>query len=71
MVYNMDSRLYSAIFQGLSIADGPSMGGLEAFVIDSNEALKFRLLKRPSDVDTPESDDDFEPEMTHQIYGDK
>ena len=47
------------------------MGGLEAFVIDSNEALKFRLLKRPSDVDTPESDDDFEPEMTHQIYGDK
>ena len=47
------------------------MGGLEAFVIDSNEALRFRLLKSPQDVESAESEQDFEPSMTHQIYGDK
>ena len=47
------------------------MGGLEAFVIDSNEALRFRLLKTPQDLDASDSEDDFEPAMTHQIYGDK
>ena len=55
---------------GLTIG-GPSMGGLEAFVIDSNEALRFRLLKTPQDLDASDSEDDFEPAMTHQIYGDK
>ena len=44
------------------------MGELEAFVTDSNEALKFKLLKNPQDA---ENDDvTFEPVMTHQIFGD-
>merc|ERR1712018_470156 len=52
---------------GLSIA-GSSMGGLEAYVVDANEALKFKFLRRPEDA---ENDDlSFNPEMTHQIYGD-
>ena len=46
------------------------MGALEAFVVDSNEALKFRLIRSESDLD-PELEVDFPPEMSHQIYGDK
>lgn len=52
---------------GTSIG-GSRMGELEAFVTDSNEALKFKLLKNPQDA---ENDDvTFEPVMTHQIFGD-
>ena len=46
------------------------MGALQAFVIDSNEALKFRLVRTEEDRD-PDNDVDFQPEMTHQIYGEK
>ena len=56
---------------GLTIGGGLTMGGLEAFVIDSNEALRFRLLKTPQDLEVSESDSDFEPFMSHQIYGEK
>jgi len=47
------------------------MGGMEAFVIDSNDALKFRLLKNASDADIVDPEDEFEPVMSHQIYGEK
>ena len=52
---------------GLSIA-GNSMGGLEAFVTDSNEALSFKLLRSSQDAEN--EDINFPPEMTHQIFGD-
>jgi len=41
--------------------------GLEEYVEDANEALRFKLVKQKEDV---ESDQHFKPEMTHQIYGD-
>ena len=48
---------------------------LKEFVCDSNEALRFRLLKSTDDPDQVTADDDLErdfgPEMTHQIYGEK
>ena len=45
------------------------MGGLENFVVDSNEAIKFKLLKTAKDMENAEIE--FEPAMTHQIYGEK
>jgi len=54
---------------GLTIGAGLTMGGLEAYVIDSNEALRFRLLRTPQDLEASDSEADFEPGMTHQIYG--
>ena len=57
-------------FVGLTIG-GSTMDGMEAFVIDSNDALKFRLLKNASDADIADPDDEFEPVMSHQIYGEK
>jgi len=41
---------------------------LAEFVCDGNEALQFRLVKSPEDLDDP--DQAFKPEMCHQIYGD-
>lgn len=46
------------------------MGALEAFVADSNDVLKFRLIRSESDLD-PAADGDFPPEMSHQIFGEK
>jgi hypothetical protein len=46
------------------------MGALQAFVIDSNEALKFRLVRSEDDLN-PEAEVDFQPEMSHQIFGEK
>ena len=47
------------------------MDGMEAFVTDSNDALRFRLLKSVEDAENTEAEDEFEPVMTHQIYGEK
>ena len=47
-----------------------AMGALQPFVVESNEALKFRLIRSEEDLD-PEAELDFEPEMSHQIYGEK
>jgi len=56
---------------GLTISSGMNMGGLEAYVSDACEALRFRLLKTPQDIEEPENEGlEFEPGMTHQIYGD-
>merc|ERR1712110_31607 len=41
---------------------------LAEFVCDGNEALQFRLVKSPEDLEDP--DTRFKPEMCHQIYGD-
>jgi hypothetical protein len=46
------------------------MGALQAFVVDSNDALKFRLIRGEEDLDS-EVELDFEPAMSHQIYGEK
>ncbi|EFX75805.1 hypothetical protein DAPPUDRAFT_306646 [Daphnia pulex] len=40
---------------------------LQSFIIDSNEALDFKLVREPSDVDNDETT--FKPEMSHQIFG--
>jgi len=42
--------------------------GLAEFVVDGNDALKFKLLRSPSDID--DESKCFAPEMCHQIYGD-
>ncbi|KAK0181612.1 hypothetical protein PV327_003883 [Microctonus hyperodae] len=41
---------------------------LKAYVIDSNEALEFKLARDEQDVEDPDSA--FGPEMSHQIFGD-
>lgn len=54
---------------GMSIGgSSSSMGALQAFVVDSNDALKFRLIRGEEDLDS-EVELDFEPAMSHQIYG--
>jgi len=42
--------------------------GLEEFVEDANDAMRFKLVKQKEDVAAEENN--FKPEMTHQIYGD-
>jgi hypothetical protein len=59
------------LISGLSIgASSSSMGVLQAFVSESNEVLKFRLVRNEKDLE-PAADIDFEPSMSHQIYGEK
>ena len=48
------------------------------YVADSNEALLFRLIRDETalknalqDENEEEDENSFEPEMSHQIYGDK
>lgn len=41
--------------------------GLEDYVEDANEALRFKLVRTPEDLNNKQY---FKPEMTHQIYGD-
>nr|CAG4647919.1 EOG090X06NC [Moina brachiata]SVE93024.1 EOG090X06NC [Moina brachiata] len=40
---------------------------LQTYVIDSNEALDFKLVRQPSDVENDETT--FKPEMSHQVFG--
>nr|CAG4634801.1 EOG090X06NC [Alona affinis] len=40
---------------------------LQAFIIDSNEALNLKLVRTHQDVEDDESS--FKPEMSHQIFG--
>nr|CAG4637028.1 EOG090X06NC [Ceriodaphnia reticulata]SVE72949.1 EOG090X06NC [Ceriodaphnia reticulata] len=40
---------------------------LQSFIIDSNEALNFKLVREPTDVENDETT--FKPEMSHQIFG--
>lgn len=42
--------------------------GLEEYILDGNEALEFKLVKTPEDLEDDEKA--FKPEMCHQIYGD-
>nr|SVE73633.1 EOG090X08AZ [Daphnia atkinsoni] len=42
---------------------------LQTFIIDSNEALDLKLVRKPSDVENEETT--FKPEMSHQIFGEK
>ena len=46
------------------------MGALQAYVAESNEVLKFRLIRTEEDLD-PNDEVDFEPAMSHQVYGEK
>ncbi|XP_066978661.1 histone acetyltransferase type B catalytic subunit isoform X1 [Macrobrachium rosenbergii] len=47
---------------------GIAKDSLEHFVIDSNEALEFKLVRTESDLEN--EDTTFKPEMSHQVYGD-
>lgn len=37
-------------------------------MVDSNEALEFKLVRRPEDLEDDETT--FKPDMSHQVYGD-
>ena len=41
--------------------------GLDAFLCDANEAIELKLVRDPKDVDDEEAT--FNPEMSHQVYG--
>ncbi|XP_068232227.1 histone acetyltransferase type B catalytic subunit-like [Palaemon carinicauda] len=47
---------------------GIARDSLEHFVIDSNEALQFKLVRTEADLENEETT--FNPEMSHQVYGD-
>ncbi len=63
--------------------NGGTVGGLtserlQEYVVDSNAAISFRLIRAGEDVSEATREDnagerqgDFPPEMTHQIYGEK
>lgn len=40
---------------------------LKKFMIDSNDALEFRLIRSIEDLDSEETA--FKPEMSHQVFG--
>lgn len=42
---------------------------LRSLIVSSNDALEFKLIRKPDDVD----DDKliFRPEMSHQVFGDR
>ncbi len=44
---------------------------LSEFVCDANEALRFRLVRNPEDASTEATEEDFAPEMCHQVYGEQ
>ena len=41
--------------------------GLDAFICDANEVIDLKLVRESKDVDDDETT--FNPEMSHQIYG--
>ncbi|KAG0715887.1 Histone acetyltransferase type B catalytic subunit [Chionoecetes opilio] len=41
---------------------------LQYYVVDSNEALEFKMVRRPEDLEDDEVT--FKPDMSHQVYGD-
>jgi len=41
--------------------------GLDAFICDANEVLDLKLVRESKDVDDDETT--FNPEMSHQVYG--
>lgn len=46
--------------------------GLEEFVADANEAIRFKLVRNSDQVTGGNNDEDvFHPEMSHQIYGEQ
>lgn len=42
---------------------------LKPFVIDSNEALELKLIRKEEDIEN--EDTSFSPEMSHQVFGDR
>ncbi|XP_045115060.1 histone acetyltransferase type B catalytic subunit-like isoform X1 [Portunus trituberculatus] len=41
---------------------------LQYYVVDSNEALEFKLVRKPDDLEN--EDTTFKPDMSHQVFGD-
>ena len=41
--------------------------GLDAFICDANEVIDLKLVRESGDVDDDETT--FNPEMSHQVYG--
>lgn len=42
---------------------------LQKFIVNSNDALEFKLVRRVQDLEDDSTT--FKPEMSHQIFGDK
>ncbi|XP_069951943.1 histone acetyltransferase type B catalytic subunit isoform X2 [Cherax quadricarinatus] len=59
------SRVSAGNIWGVS---GIAKSSLQYYVIDSNEALEFKLVRSVADIDDDELV--FKPDMSHQIYGD-
>ncbi|XP_076028263.1 histone acetyltransferase 1 isoform X2 [Oratosquilla oratoria] len=47
---------------------GIARNTLQNYVVDSNEALEFKLVRSAADLENDEVT--FKPEMSHQVYGD-
>ncbi|CAL4072238.1 unnamed protein product [Meganyctiphanes norvegica] len=48
---------------------GIAKGDLDKYICDSNEAVEFKLVRNPEDLENDGCT--FKPEMTHQVYGDE
>ena len=42
---------------------------LKAYVVDSNEAMEFKLVRDVQDI--ADESTSFYPEMSHQVFGDR
>ncbi|XP_069187293.1 histone acetyltransferase type B catalytic subunit isoform X2 [Procambarus clarkii] len=62
--------MYSGGYLGKRMEDvtGIVKNSLQYFVIDSNDALEFKLVRSSADIDDEETS--FKPDMSHQVYGD-
>lgn len=49
--------------------DDPMEARLKPYVIDSNEALDIKLIRKEDDLE--DDDTSFSPEMSHQVFGDR
>ena len=49
--------------------DDAATARLKAYIVDSNEALEFKLVRNVEDLENDETT--FSPEMSHQVFGDR
>ena len=58
---------FNPVFEGLSIAG--KAGGLAAFVADSTEALRFRLIRTSQDLKKAQEEDEKEKDLPREGSG--